>query len=103
MSLNLRKTDVIFAPRQPYPCTPSDEGHTVFEAMPKVSSKSYTSIKEIQLYRQTEDTGTYHIANKKSQRRHGSNLQDNDRQRQNRQGAVFFYWQTAAMDYEATA
>ena len=48
----------------------------------------------MQLYRQTEDTGTY---------RHGSNLQDNDRQRQNRQGAVFFYWQTAAMDYEATA
>jgi len=60
----------------------------VFGASPKISDKSYTSIKEIQLYRRTEETGTYHIANMESQRRHDSSLQDNDRQRQNRQRAA---------------
>jgi len=78
--------------------TTSNEGHTVFGESPEISDKSYTSVKEIQLYRQTEETGTYHIANKKCQRRHDSSLHDRQGQ-----GSSSFNWQTATMDYEATA
>jgi len=50
--------------------TTSDQRHTVFRASPKISDKSCTGIKEIHLHRQTKENGTYHIAKKKSQRRH---------------------------------
>ena len=42
--------------------------HTVFRESPKISDKSYTSSKEIQLHRQAKENWTYYFANKKSQR-----------------------------------
>jgi len=69
--------------------TTSDQRYTVFRDSPKISDKPYTSTKEIQLHRQTKENWTYHFASKKNQRWHDWSLQDNDRQGQNRQGAVF--------------
>ena len=54
--------------RQRHITITSHQRHTVFRESPKISDKSYTSTKEIQLHGQTKENWTYYFANKKSQR-----------------------------------